>query len=78
MDALQPGWSTSDLVKGVGYNATYGTSISKYASKFAVGSVIGKKSTIRGHAGSGITRTEDFELESRSDESLRGSDGVIV
>lgn len=66
MEALQPGWSTSDLVKGVGYNVTYGKSALS-SGKFATGSVIGGRHKVESLA---IMRTENFQLESRSDESL--------
>lgn len=76
MEALQPGWSTSDVVQGVGYNVMYGKS-SISSGKYPVGSVIsGQSAGTIGSKGKvkGITRTENFELESRSDESSRKSD----
>lgn len=39
MEALQPGWSTSDLVKGIGYNATPRRNIIM-SGDFPTGSVI--------------------------------------
>jgi len=50
MEQLQPGWATSDIRHGVGYNLTYGKksrSTVTHSDRFPVGSVVassGKRS----------------------------------
>jgi hypothetical protein len=50
MEQLQPGWSTSDIRRGVGYNMTYGKksrSTIAHSDRFPMGSVVassGKRS----------------------------------
>ncbi|KAF2743338.1 hypothetical protein M011DRAFT_461766 [Sporormia fimetaria CBS 119925] len=71
MENLKPGWSTSDVVRGVGYNIMPGRSTIK-SGQYAMGSVISgqsrngeKKSPMEG-----IKRTDAFDMESRSDEEV--------
>jgi hypothetical protein len=68
MEALQPGWSTSDVVQGVGYSVMYGKGAIKFA-QYPIGSVISGRGARRKEIiGGTITRTNNFQLESRSDE----------
>jgi hypothetical protein len=74
MEALQPGWSTSDVVQGVGYDVMYGKGLLK-SGHYPIGGVISVKSGRRKDREDGvITRTDNFQLESRGDEDLRSSD----
>lgn len=68
MEALQPGWSTSDIVQGVGYNFMYGKSgIS--SGKYPLGSVIGGQTVGSKSKPKVIMHTVTLELESRDDNS---------
>lgn len=73
MEALQPGWSSSDVVQGMGYNFMYGKSAMK-SGQYPIGSVISERSAHRRDEAEGsITRTHDFRVESRSEENSRES-----
>ncbi|KAF2279836.1 uncharacterized protein EI97DRAFT_482636 [Westerdykella ornata] len=71
MENLQPGWSTSDVVRGVGYNIMYGKSTIK-SGQYAMGSVVSGESCNSGKAAKvkdeGIKRTDAFDLESWTDD----------
>jgi hypothetical protein len=68
MEALQPGWSTSDVVQGVGYSVMYGKSAMN-SVKYPIGSVIsGQAAHWKERTEGMITRTDNFQLDSRSDE----------
>lgn len=70
MEALRPGWSTSDVVQGVGYNVMYGkNSIS--SGQYPQGSVISGRSTgTIGSKGKSVRSGEgdQFALKSGDDE----------
>ncbi|KAH7396207.1 hypothetical protein BKA66DRAFT_606099 [Pyrenochaeta sp. MPI-SDFR-AT-0127] len=77
MEALQPGWSTSDIVQGVGYNVIYGKSAIS-SGKYPLGSVIVGQSVARKSQSKGAAHTENFELASRSHKTSHESDASEV
>jgi hypothetical protein len=78
MEALQPGWSTSDVVQGVGYNVMHGNGLIR-SRHYPIGGVISVEGGRRKDGEDGvIARTDDFPLESRSDEGLRNSDMALT
>ncbi|KAF1935602.1 hypothetical protein EJ02DRAFT_516335 [Clathrospora elynae] len=76
MEALRPGWSTSDVIQGVGYNVMYGKSAIS-SGQYPIGSVINGRALGIESRTEVITRTENFHLESRSDASSRRLHGPL-
>lgn len=82
MDNLQPGWSTSDVVRGVGYNMMYGKNTTIRSGQYPMGSVVSGQVRSDNGTGTGnrkgIERTKTFDIESRNDDggSARGEEGV--
>lgn len=81
MDNLQPGWSTSDVVRGVGYNMMYGKNTTIRSGQYPMGSVVSNQVRSNGSDaanGKGIKRTETFDIESRNTDrgSARGKEVV--
>lgn len=70
MEALKPGWSTSDVVGGVGYNVMYGKSAFT-SGQYPTGSIIAGQKGKSKDLDQSILRTGNFQLESRSDDELR-------
>jgi hypothetical protein len=75
MDNLQPGWSTSDVVRGVGYNIMTGKSAIK-SGQYPMGSVVSNEVRNTNKSGmaksEGIKRTDAFDIESQNED--RASD----
>lgn len=83
MEHLQPGWSTNDVVKGVGYNAIYGKG-SIHSGQYPMGSVISGQSGNSSHSKRiqaplvEIKRTDMFKVESKANLPSQSSQASLT